>query len=118
MNLRSIGEEGFTALHFAAFYGNIQLIELLLKHGANMYALNHQGIDMMHVSAQGDQPCSLNYFRLRGLDVNSRDRKQGTPLHWAAFSGSELALSYLLAWDADVEAKDSKGLTALHLAVK
>lgn len=55
---------------------------------------------------------------MHGLDINSRDRKQSTPLHWAAFSGAELALSYILAWDADVNAKDSKGLTPLHLAVK
>lgn len=50
--------------------------------------------------------------------MNSRDKKYGTPLHWAAFSGSELALSYILAWESDVNAKDSKGLTPLHLAVK
>jgi palmitoyltransferase ZDHHC13/17 len=60
----------------------------------------------------------LNFFRLKGIDVNSRDRKQSTPLHWAAFSGAELALSYILAWEADVNARDTKGLTPLHLAVK
>lgn len=54
----------------------------------------------------------------QGLDINSRDRKQSTPLHWAAFSGAELSLSYILSWDADVNAKDNKGLTPLHLAVK
>eukprot|EP00347_Sterkiella_histriomuscorum_P018539 403345126 len=118
VNTQSKGEEGFTPLHFAAFYGNIPLIRLLISYGADILAQNKQGINMMHVSAQGDQPASLNFFKKLGLDVNSRDKKQGTPLHWAAFSGSELALSYILAWDSDVNAKDSKGLTPLHLAVK
>lgn len=39
-------------------------------------------------------------------------------MHWAAFSGSEIALSYILAQDVDVNAKDTKGLTPLHLSVK
>lgn len=48
----------------------------------------------------------------------SRDKKQSTPLHWAAIQGSELALSFLLAWNVDVNAKDYQGLTPLHLAIK
>ena len=39
-------------------------------------------------------------------------------MHWAAFSGSEMALSFILAWQPDIDAKDAKGLTPLHLAVK
>ena len=31
---------GFTALHFAAYYGNPVLIELLFNAGANAYATN------------------------------------------------------------------------------
>ena len=73
---------------------------------------------MLHVAAQGDQPASLYFFRKLGLDIDSRDKRQSTPLHWAAFSGAELALSYIVAWNPDINAVDSKGLTALHLAVK
>lgn len=73
---------------------------------------------MLHVAAQGDQPAALTFFLEKGLDINSRDKRNSTPLHWAAFAGAELALSYILAWDTDINRRDSKGLTALHLAVK
>jgi palmitoyltransferase len=52
---------------------------------------------MLHVAAQGDQPAALCFFQRQGLDINSRDKKQSTPLHWAAFSGSEIAISYILS---------------------
>ncbi|CDW85825.1 dhhc zinc finger domain containing protein [Stylonychia lemnae] len=111
VNKQSRGDEGFTPLHFASFHGNIQLIRMLMKYGANIEAKNKLDINMLHVAAQGDQPASLNFFRLQGLDINSRDRKQSTPLHWAAFSGAELALSYILAW----EAEDNDGKTPLDM---
>jgi ankyrin repeat protein len=53
-----------------------------------------------------------------GLDINSRDKRNSTSLHWAAFSGAELTLNYILAWGGELEAVDIKGLTALHFACK
>jgi ankyrin repeat protein len=50
--------------------------------------------------------------------MNSKDKRDSTPLHWAAFAGAELALSYIVAFGADVNSPDAKGLTPLHLAVK
>jgi ankyrin repeat protein len=52
------------------------------------------------------------------MEIRKKDKKGSTPLHWAAFSGAELALSYILSWDVDVNETDSRGFTPLHLAVK
>ena len=54
LNAPSRGDDGFTALHFAGFHGNMGLIRLLVKNGADINAVNRQGINMLHVSAQGD----------------------------------------------------------------
>lgn len=104
INGHSRGDDGFTALHFAAFHGNMTLIKLLVKHGADVNAYNRQGINMLHVSAQGDQPVSLAYFLDKALDINSKDYRSSTPLHWAAFSGAELTLNYIIAWGGDLDA--------------
>ena len=69
MNLQSRGEEGFTALHFASFHGNIRIIKLLVKHGANVFVQNKQDINLLHVAAQGDQPISIFYFKELGLST-------------------------------------------------
>lgn len=54
INTTSRGEDGFTAMHFASFHGNMTLVKMLVKYGGNIYARNKQGINMIHVAAQGD----------------------------------------------------------------
>jgi hypothetical protein len=51
INQHSKGEEGFTALHFAAFHGNMRIIKLLMSYGSNVYAKNKQEINMLHVAS-------------------------------------------------------------------
>ena len=57
-------------------------------------------------------------FKELGIDLNSQDKRGSTPLHWACFRQSEIALSYLLAWSPNLNSVDCDGNTPLHLAVK
>ena len=41
---------------------------------------------------------TLYFFWKQGLDLRSKDQRDSTPLHWACYSKSEVALVYLLAW--------------------
>lgn len=47
-------DQGFYPLHFASFHGNIPLIKLLMRNKANYKAQTIEGINMLHVAAQGD----------------------------------------------------------------
>ena len=86
------------------------MLKDLISLGADVHATNPQGMDVLHVAAQGDQPSALYYFiKNFGMDINSKDDKQSTPLHWAAFSANELVLSYILAWAPTWTLKISKG---------
>lgn len=44
-------DDGFTALHFASFRGNLTIIEQLIDNGCDIYAKNNYGINVMHVGA-------------------------------------------------------------------
>lgn len=50
----------------------------------------------------------------------AKDNRGSTPLHWACFQNSEIALIYLLGWlkQNDLNSQDIDGYTPLHLAVK
>ena len=51
INEASKGDDGFTALHFASFHGNMPIVRLLIRHGANPNAITKAGINMLHVAA-------------------------------------------------------------------
>ena len=53
INLQTQGNEKLTVVHFAAFRGNIDMLRLLIKHGANIRAKNHQGMNAVHMATQG-----------------------------------------------------------------
>jgi ankyrin repeat protein len=73
---------------------------------------------MLHVAAQGDSAASIYFFGLIKMDINARDSRNCTPLHWACYSHAESALVYILAQNPDVDAQDDDGYTPLHLAVQ
>ena len=50
VNLQT-AEQGFTALHFCSFKGNVALSRLLLENGADKFAVNFYGINMLHTAA-------------------------------------------------------------------
>ena len=52
------------------------------------------------------------------MSVNVKDNRGSTPLHWACYSRSEIALNYLLSMNPDLELHDDQGNTPLHLSVK
>ena len=52
-------EEEFTPLHLAAFRGNLRIIDLLVSNGAEISLENKQGLNCLHIAAQGDQAASL-----------------------------------------------------------
>jgi len=96
------------------------LIALFIDIGADLTATNKQGLGLMHIAAQGDQPLSLALLHYQYAVQYSRlDDKRSTALHWAAYLGSDQAAALLLAWDQDkilINEQDADGHTALHLA--
>jgi ankyrin repeat protein len=52
------------------------------------------------------------------MDLKSKDTRNSTPLHWACYSKSEVALCYLLSWLDNIDDQDVEGYTPLHLAIK
>lgn len=110
--------DGLTAIHYASFRGNIRIIQYLIDKGGNPFIKDNDGHNVIHIAAQGDKVNVIHYFiKNFNFDVNDRDTKDSSALHWAAYLNKEISLTYLIAWGANVNAQDAERNTPLHLAV-
>ena len=51
------------------------------------------------------------------VDINCKDTKNSTPLHWASYMNSQSIVTYLLSNpNVDINAQDENMQTPLHLA--
>ena len=111
-------DQGHTALHYASYRGNIEIIIKLIENGAEIEVCNNRGLNVLHMAAQGNQPGALVYFKEKfSMNIQSVDDLGSTPLHWGCYTGSEASVLFLLSWNTQVNAQDREGLTPLHLAV-
>ena len=77
---------------------------------------NFMGLSVMHMSAQGDRPNLLVYFKEKfNMDITDCDYAGNTPLHWACYTTAENALNFLLCWMTNVNVQDKKGQTPLFV---
>ena len=111
-------QNGFTALHYASFRGNVKLCEKLIENFADINLINNNGLNVIHMAAQGDQPTTMVLFKEKyKMDPQKNDNVLSSALHWAAYMGSDLSLDYLATWNLEIDKKDKDGFTPLHLAV-
>jgi len=107
-----------TLLHDAALKGHVDVLELLLAHGADVNSLNAQGATALHDAALAGQRAAAETLLKHGANIDARDSESGaTPLHQAASWGRRGVVDLLIARHADPHIKDKSGRTPLDLAV-
>jgi len=92
-------DRGFTALHYAAYFGNLEMIDFLVKVlRVDIDAENELGQNALHFGAMGDRAATIVYFmKNSAMRISEPDSKRRTPLHWAIHSNSRKVLEYILA---------------------
>lgn len=110
-----------TPLHAAAFVGDPEIAELLIKHGARVNCKDFWFNTPLHLACCGDSPSLVRLLIDQQVTVFARNRHGQTPLHLAVASNSFECCQSLLnhtANVADLNAVDKFGRTALHNAAE
>ncbi len=111
--------DGYTALHYAGFFGGDRLIaETLLDAGAEVNAVadNPTRVQPLHSAVAGRGYEVARLLVERGADVNARQQDGFTPLMGAAQNGDDAEVEWLLSQGADPSAINEEGKTAATYA--
>ncbi|XP_059193236.1 ankyrin-1a isoform X9 [Centropristis striata] len=111
-------QTGFTPLHIAAHYENLNVAQLLLNRGANVNFTPKNGITPLHIAARRGNVIMVRLLLDRGAQIDAKTKDELTPLHCAARNGHVRIIEILLDHGAPIQAKTKNGLSPIHMAAQ
>ncbi|MEJ1965319.1 MAG: ankyrin repeat domain-containing protein [Gammaproteobacteria bacterium] len=109
--------DGTTALHWAAYHGDVKLAAELLAAHANAIALTDTGMTPLSLACENGNAELVRLLLKSGADANQALSHGETPLMMAARTGRVPVMEALIEHGAKLEEKDTlRGTTALMWA--
>jgi ankyrin repeat protein len=114
----SYSKDGFTALHFACYFGQPEATRLLIEEGAKVDAVanNATKVTPLHSAASSRNLAAARLLIEHGASVNARQQGGWVPIHAAAQNGDADMVNLLLAHGADAEIANDDGKTPAMVA--
>lgn len=106
-------------LHDAVINGSLPMVQLLLDHGATIFA-GEDNNTPLHLAARTEKE-EIGIFRVlieNGASCNDKSYMGNTPFHLALSRRSLKVIQMLLIYGADIAAKNNNGMTAIHMAAR
>lgn len=115
----ALSNDGWTALHLAAFFGHTNCAGALLDGGANVNKRSTSPMQNtpLHAAVAGRHVEIARLLIERGADVNARQHGGWTALHAAAQSGNAELARVLIGAGADTNLRADNGQCAMDLAL-
>jgi ankyrin repeat protein len=89
--------EGFTPLHWAIYYGHVQVFQALREHGADIEAKDNHGWTPLHIATMNDHLATVKALVSGGADILAANLNNGRlPIHLAVGGGHSAVAKYLL----------------------
>lgn len=111
--------DGFTALGLAAFFGHLDLVEVLLARGAdvNAVARNPMKVMPLHAAVAHQHTVIADMLLQHGADVNARQQEGFTALLEAVQNRQLDMVELLVRHGADVNLGKDDGVSPLAMAM-
>ncbi|MBN3303615.1 death-associated protein kinase 1 isoform X2 [Amia ocellicauda] len=109
-------KHGTPPLLIAAGCGNVQILELLIKKGAEIQAHDKSGANAMFYAARNGHVGTLKFLNEKKCLLDVQDKSGETALHVAARYGNVDVVQYLCDIQANLDLRDKEQETPLHCA--
>lgn len=111
-------EEGYTPLHYAAYFGHVEAARYLVGIGADLTAISLDPLRShpLHAAASSGHATIARLLLDAGADPNADQTGAWTPLHCAAAGGHAEVVDLLLARGSDPGRRSVSGATPEALA--
>ncbi|XP_036855492.1 E3 ubiquitin-protein ligase MIB2 isoform X3 [Manis javanica] len=109
--------QGRTALQVAAYLGQVELVQLLLRARAGADLPDEEGNTALHYAALGNQPEAARVLLSSGCGANALNSTRNAALHVAVQRGFLEVVRVLCEHGCDVNLPDAHADTPLHCAI-
>lgn len=107
---------GWAPLHLAAKYGLVEIINVLIKFGADINIRKLDSRVPLHVATMFKRVEAVDVLLKHGADIEAKDRDGRTALHMAAYEGFTDVVKKLIEYGSDINMKDDVDQSVLHYA--
>jgi len=116
--INAFSKDGFTALHFACFFGQPESARLLVASGAavDAVAANPTRVMPLHSAASARNLEAARLLLEHGAPANARQQAGWVPIHAAAQNGDRPMVELLLKHHADPKLANDDGKTPAMVA--
>lgn len=118
--LDSFAQDGWTALHLAAFFNRPEMVDLLLARGARLDLKSKNAVNNtpLNAAVAAGRVEIARRLLAKGADANAHQHGGITPLHEAAAAGNAEMVRLLLSYRADANAISEDNRTPLGMALE
>ncbi len=116
VDLNSMDSKRVAPIHYAAYLGNVEILQMMVDHHVNVHAMVFGGWNPLHYAAYGGQVEAGKFLVAQGIDINSQDVGGETPLFYAVEAGFLPMVQWLVFNGADVNKPNNDKETPLSLS--
>ncbi|XP_038110812.1 ankyrin-3 isoform X2 [Culex quinquefasciatus] len=117
-DINTCNANGLNALHLAAKDGHYEIVQELLKRGANVDNATKKGNTALHIASLAGQKDIIHLLLQYAASVNVQSQNGFTPLYMAAQENHDECVNLLLAKGANPALATEDGFTPLAVAMQ